>query len=121
MTAAILNIEIEQGATYLRTLTLKDDQAIPQPINITGYVFRGAIKLTPGAATLAEFSFVANDPTNGKIDMVLTAEQSALLPTTGSSFAAESYFQYDVEMVDTNQTVFRLLNGRASVSPEITT
>jgi hypothetical protein len=131
MTAAVSNITVEQGATYRRMLAMKDGQEIPVAINITGYTFRGAIKKRPGSPVLATFTFTDDagtddpddnaDPTQGEIFMVLSPEQSALIPVNGSSFSDAAIYQYDVEMVDTNGNVFRIMNGSVAVSPEITT
>jgi hypothetical protein len=130
MTAAVSNITIEQGATYRRKLTLKDVNEAP--INITGYTFRGAIKTKPGTPVLATFTFTDDagsgdpqddaDPAAGEIYMLLTGAQSALLPLTGyTTLNPILYFKYDVEMVDTNDNIFRIMNGTVVLSPEITT
>lgn len=130
MTAAVYDITIEQGATFRRLLTLKDNQVPPVAIDITGFTFRGEIKKSARTQALAAFVFTDDvgdelvpvaDPADGEIYMTLSPAASAEIPVHGTSYKTPSVFYYDVEMVDTNGTVFRILNGTANVSPEITT
>jgi hypothetical protein len=128
MTAAAYNITIEQGATYRQLLTLKDNSGVS--VDISLYQFSGSIKSAPGGTALASFTFATDvgsdapeaDKTIGQIYMTLPAEDSAAIVLTGAkSFRTVTILQYDVEMTDTDNNIFRILNGTVAISPEITT
>jgi hypothetical protein len=108
--AAKLNLNIEQGASFARTLTVKVDTT---PFDITNYSFRGQIR-KKWYDTQAEksFDFSVVDAPQGKITMMLSAEDTMQLQNVNSV--------YDVEMVSEDGTVTRLLNGTVFVSPNVT-
>lgn len=125
MSAANYDILIEQGATFIMTLTLKDVSATP--INLTGLLFRGKLKKDfADAAAIANFNFeVPNQtiPENvGKVIVSLTATQTAGIdaPAKGTNRALTSLV-YDIEAEDGVGFVTRWLQGQAKVSPEVTT
>jgi hypothetical protein len=123
MAAASLDIFIEQGATFFRRLTIKDEN--DQPVDLTGRTFRGKIKRSIGGAELASFTFdILNQTTDpGKITMALTPTQTAALPVKRGTDAIRTTAEYiyDVEMVYGTGDVDRILQGKATVSGEATT
>lgn len=118
MAAGVLDLYIEQGASFKRTLQIKD--ANNAPIDITNSTFRGQIRCKATDTTIVvAFTFTITDAVNGFVDMTLLATETELIPTKGYIFDATSSFVYDVEM-ETAGVVTRLLNGKVSVSPEVT-
>jgi len=119
MAAGLLDLVIEQGATFGMTITVKD--ANGTPVNITGYTFRGKIKESAqDASAVEEFTCTITDAVNGVFTVGLTAAETAELTATGDTYDEYSGYVYDVEMVDAATLVTRLLNGAVSVSPEVT-
>ena len=123
MGAANLDLTIDQGATFSRTLTLKDAQGVK--LDLTGWTFRGQVRTSLAAvSSLASFSFaVANQTTNpGEVSFGLTAATTAGIPATQPSDPSrpDTVYIYDIEGVDAATTVYRLLQGQVYVSPEVT-
>jgi hypothetical protein len=105
------DITIQQGATFAKTLTLKDDNNAV--INITNDTFTGQVRKHHSSTDIqATFTFTITDGTNGVVSWGLTPTQSA---TMGSG-----KFVYDVEWTKSDSTVVRLLEGVADCTPEVT-
>ena len=122
MSAATYNFTIEQGATFTKIITWKDSSGAG--INLTGYSITGKIKRkTSDQTALATFTAtLANQVTNpGQFTLSLTAIETASLPTVTGTTAQKVLLEcvYDVE-ASTGSTVYRLLEGIVSVSPEAT-
>jgi len=111
-------LEINQGETKSIQVTYQD--ALEQPIDLTGYTGRGSIKLKATDATpLAAFVVTISDPTNGVVDIVLDADALEGAALKGKSYSEKTVAYYDIELVN-GETVIRLLNGICNISPEIT-
>jgi hypothetical protein len=112
MAAATHNITIEQGATFLRTLTLKNSD--DTPFDLTGYTARGQIRRNHRSGNVAaSFTCTITDPTAGEIQIKLTAATTADLPIYDHV--------YDIEIeLTAASTVSRILEGTVTVSPEVT-
>lgn len=123
MAAASLDLTIEQGTTFKRVLTIKDD--LDALIDLTGETFRGQIRKTPSSTTIvATFTCtLRNQVTNkGEVEILISAADTALIPLASQSkplIVAEN-FVYNIERVKTDSTVSRILEGIAIVSPEVT-
>jgi len=122
MGAANYNFTIEQGATFSKVITWKDSAGAG--INLTGYTISGKVKRkTSDQTALATFTAsLANQGTNpGQFTISLTAVQTATLPTATGPSAEKVLLQcvYDIE-ASISGTVYRLLEGIASISPEAT-
>jgi len=112
MAAGQLNILMEQGATFSRTLTVYSTGTTP--LNLTGKTLRGQLRKNLSDATVAgTFVFtLANQTTSpGVATWIMAATDTALLPA--------QTLRYDVELVD-GTTVTRILEGEAFVSGEVT-
>lgn len=114
MTAGRYDIEIEQGATWSRTITVEDPDGTP--IDLTGYSARMQVRSSYDAQTaLLSLSSpsggISIDPLTGTLALTATAAQTAAMPA--------GIHVYDLELV-IGTAVDRLLAGRARVSPEAT-
>lgn len=114
MTAGRYDIEIEQGATWSRTITVEDPAGTP--IDLTGYSARMQVRSSYDAETpLLSISSadggVEITPLTGTLELSATAAQTAAMPA--------GIHVYDLELV-IGGTVDRLLSGRARVYPEVT-
>lgn len=123
MAAAELEILIEQGSTFLRTLTIQDSALVP--VNLTGHSFRGMIRhLTDDAAPVASFTCtIANQGTNpGEVSIALTPTETSAIPVDAQTKPERKTkkYCYDIEWVKSGGVVERILQGIAVVSPEAT-
>lgn len=123
MAAGSLDFSIEQGATFRRQLTIKDSD--DNPVDLTGRTFRGKIKDKIQGTEAVAFTFaLANQITDpGILVMSLTATQTAAISVPKGSDASRTSKQYiyDVEMVYGSGDVDRVLQGKVTVSAEVTT
>ena len=107
-----MNILVEQGATFSKTLTIYSSGSTP--LNLTGKTLRGAMKYKRQDATSAlTFTFTNdNQSTNpGKVAMSASA--------TATDALNQPNGVYDIELVD-GSTVTRLLEGEVFVSLSVT-
>lgn len=114
MTAGIYDIVIEKGATWNPVFTWKDSAGTA--VNLTGYSARLQIreKVTSSSAlvSLTSASGITLGGTAGTISPLISASDTAALSfTTGV---------YDLELVSGGGIVYRLLQGKVTVSPEVT-
>lgn len=110
MAAGKHNILIEQGATFSKTLTIKD--ATGDPINLTGKTFASKLRKRPtDTNAAATFTLTVINAAAGTVSWQLSA-------TTTSGITAEPHY-YDLEMTD-GATVTRLMQGTAFVNFEVT-
>lgn len=115
MPAAELDLTIEQGATFDKTLTWQD--ADSTPIDITGYVARMQIREEKSAdAVLLELTDV-----NGRIVLGDAAGTIQLLINAADTEAfAFTSGVYDLELESPGGVVTRLVEGKVKVSLEVT-
>lgn len=112
MAAGKLNILVEAGATFTKTITVFSTGTTP--LNLTGKTLRGQIRYKPQDSTVAaEFAFTLADQTTtpGVASWQLSATDTALLTQTRAV--------YDLELVD-GSTVIRLLEGDVFCSQNVT-
>lgn len=112
MPAAIYDMTIEQGANFDLTLTLRTPT--DAPYDLTGYTGRGQLRTSYSAAEPAA-AFAVSIPapaTSGTVKVSLTAAQTASLPARS--------LVYDIELVNADGYVLRIIQGTADVSPEAT-
>lgn len=108
--AGSLDLTIEQGATFSRTITIKDASNVA--VDISTDTFAGQIRKRPQSGEVeASFSFTITDGPNGEVTATISATDTAAMDTGD--------FVYDMEWTS-GSTVTRLLEGTATVSAEVT-
>lgn len=109
------NLTVEQGATWSVTVTWEVDGS---PVNLTNYSARMQVRTRHEAsATLVSLTSAVGGGLTlggvaGTIGIALSATATAALPAGGHV--------YDLEMVSGAGVVTRLLEGRFTVTPEVT-
>lgn len=107
------DITIEQGATWSRTVRYETDAGAA--IDLTGYTARMQVRTdyaaTSTLASITSASGISITAATGTLTLTLTAAQTEAMPA--------GRHVYDLELV-TGATVVRLLEGRATVTPEVT-
>jgi|TARA_Y100000015_G_C2373182_1_gene81127 hypothetical protein len=110
MASGKLDITVEQGATFSRLITIKD--ASNTAVDISTDSFAGQIrKRHQSAATEAAFSFTITNGSAGQVTASITNTVTAAMDPGD--------FVYDIEWTS-GSTVTRLLEGTATVTPEVT-
>lgn len=105
-----LNLEIPQGTTFKRTITMKDTTGLP--VNFTGTQLRGAIKETAqDTVPLATFTTTMLNVNTWEIKLTDTQ-------TNSLNFVKGVY---DIEIVWANTDVDRILQGNVVLSKGVTT
>lgn len=110
------DLEIKQGATLSLFATWKDPTGTA--VNLTGYTARLAVR-----ETYASVSTILSLTTeNGGITLGGSAGTITLSATATTTAALTAPFSgvYDLEVVSGGGVVTRLLEGSATVSPEVT-
>ena len=108
---AIHDINIQQGATFAKTLTITDDSDVA--VNIASDTFRGQVRKKHTSTDIeATFTMTITDGTNGVVAWSLTDTQTAAM--------GNGRFVYDLEWVKADGNVVRLLEGVADTTPEVT-
>lgn len=115
MTAAIYNLEIEQGVSFKESFVLRDSDN--QLMDLTGYTARMQIRPYVSSELVlidatSENAMIVISPTLGKVEIQLTPAQTELLTFTKSV--------YDMELVSPSSEVIRLVQGVVLVSPQVT-
>lgn len=115
MTAGIWDMTIEQGATYSQYLRYED--ADGNPIDLYNHRAKLTVRDTYGGVELISLSTengrIALDAETGAITLGISAADTAALPAPATGV-------YDLELYN-GPTTTRLLEGRVTISPEVTT
>ena len=110
MAAGTYNFIIDQGATFTRQLTVKEDGSA---MNLTGYSVASKMRSTHDSGTVVgTFTCSITTATSGLITMAMTASTTAAIE--------EGIYVYDLEITSGSGTVTRLLQGEVTVNPEVT-
>jgi len=116
------NIVVEQGSTFTLSITYKDSEG--DPIDLTNFTARMDIRQTyTTEAALVELdssdggtgntSGIALGGLDGTITVVISSSAT-------SGLTAPSTNVYDLELRDTVGAITRILEGKATVSPNAT-
>ena len=111
MAAGTYNFTLEQGSTFSRQITVQENSTA---LNLTGYTARMQMRSTHDSSTIAltYTSTIASPASNGKINLSATATQTAAIE--------EGIYVYDLEIESSGGVVTRLMEGKVTVTPEVT-
>jgi hypothetical protein len=117
MPAATLNISIEQGATFRMSMVYETDVGgVMTPVNLTGYSARMQVRRAANSPTISlDLSSTAGDITLDAVGNVVVEAT----PTQTAAIDIRSGV-YDLELEAADGRVTRLLQGKVTVSPEVT-
>jgi hypothetical protein len=115
MSAGNLDLFVEQGATFTYTLTLTDN--VGTPINLTGYTARMQMR----RAVQSDEVLISLTTQNGRI--VITPLTGVIVLNIEATATAALNFQtavYDLEIESAGGIVTRVLQGKVTLSREVT-
>jgi len=110
--AATANLTIDQGATFSSDITVKDNSG--NLLDLTGYTAQAKMALGY-ASTRTRVNMTtafASDRTTGVLTISLTADQT-------NTLEAPARYVYDVEIVASDSTVTRVIEGIITVNPSV--
>ncbi len=106
---------IQMGATFILNASLTSSGSTSVPFNLTSYQVRAKMRLRY-SSTDPVISFTATklSSTGGQVRLSFPSSQTAAM--------TEGIYVYDAEVYTTgaSPTVYRFLEGRALVTPEVT-
>lgn len=115
MSATTFDITIEQGATFTLSLVWKDSAGTP--INLTGWTARMQVRPSYGSdVVLLNLNSTSGGITLGGLAGTIEVVGSA----TATAAITGRKAVYDIELVAPGGAVTRLLQGLATLSPEVT-
>lgn len=110
--AAYVELFMDQGATFNNVINLSDDLTNAN-INISGYIVRSQMRRSYYSVNAtANIICTITNAADGEITMSLPANTTANIKS--------GRYLFDLETVDTNNTVNRVLEGIITVTPEVT-
>lgn len=109
--AAKANIVIDQGADFSTTITITDNN--DEVVDLANFTARGQIRKHYTSTTATDFTITFGSPrSDGQITLSLSNQQT-------SNLEAGRYV-YDAELVSAANVVSRLVEGIATVTPQVT-
>jgi len=109
--ASKLNITIDQGSDVTFDIELEDSNGIP--LDITTYTARSMLRKHYQSTNSISFTCdTTSNGANGILILSLTANQTA-------NIVAGRYV-YDIELVSEANVVTRVIEGLATITPEVT-
>ena len=110
MAAGTYNFTVEQGATFNRVLTLQENASV---MNLTGYSAASQLRSTHDSDTVVgTFSCAITDASNGQLTMTMTASATGAIE--------EGIYVYDTEITSSAGAVTRILQGKVTLTPQVT-
>jgi hypothetical protein len=109
--AAKANIIIDQGADFATTITVTDEDN--NVTDLTGYTASGQIRKHYTSTTAYDFSIAFQSPrSDGRLAFTLAKEITGVMEA--------GRYVYDIELTSSSGAVSRLVEGTATVTPQVT-
>lgn len=106
------NIIIDQGTDFSTTLTVTNDDKTPT--NLTGYSGAGQIRKHYNSTNVTA-SFVISFSTDRSDGAII-----ASLPRSTTTVIPAGRYVYDIELTSSGDKVTRLVEGIATITPQVT-
>jgi hypothetical protein len=122
MAAPVYNTTVERGSTFQLTVTYKD--ASSAVVNLTGWTFRMQVRESQSAASTVLTSeggspTIAIDETNKATGVLIFSVTPTNTTAISPSTLTTAYYDIEIQKTSTGE-VRRILQGKLSISPEIT-
>ena len=108
--ATISNLFVDAGADYSNIITVTASNG--QALDLTGYSVASQMRKSYQSSTAYAFTASIYNAPTGKIRLQLTSAQSESIPA--------GRWLYDVEITSPSGTKTRVVEGIATVTPQIT-
>lgn len=111
----VYDIIADQGATFLRTISLKSSKKLP--VALVGHTARMHIRETVAASDIIEVQTTEN----GRIVIdALSGSLTILIPPVDMEEIIPAVYVYDVEIESPEGEVARIVHGKFTVRAEVT-
>ena len=121
MAAPVYNTTVERGSTFQLTVTYKD--ASSAVVNLTGWTFRMQVRQAPTSDVILTSEggspTIAIDETNKATGVLVFSVTPANTTAISPSTLTTAYYDIEIQKTSTGE-VRRILQGKLSISPEIT-
>lgn len=104
------NLQVDQGSDFFSSITVEGSDG--NIFSLTGYTARGQVRKTYTSTTAYNLNATIINPTNGSINISLSSTQTAAM--------RPGRYVYDVEIVDAQNVVTRVVEGQVEISPGVT-
>ena len=117
MQPAHIDLDVYKGSTFVKVIQWKTGET-PVAVNLTGCTARMQIRKSVNDTTVLDTLTTENgkleihEPLNGKFKIVIPAEVSTAYTFTSAV--------YDLEIIFTDGTVTRVIEGCLTAAPEVT-
>ena len=109
MAAGTYNFIMDQGATFTRQLTVKENDSV---MDLSGYSVASKMRSTHDSSTVAgTFTCTISNASGGVITISMSSSTTAAIE--------EAIYVYDLEITSGAGIVTRLLQGEVTVNPEV--
>lgn len=108
--ATVANIFIDQGSDFSNIITVSDKNG--QPLNLAGYSVASQLRKSYTSSTAYSFNAIVYSANTGKVRIQLSAAQSEQIPP--------GRYLYDVEVTSSSGAKTRVVEGIATITPQIT-
>lgn len=119
------NIEFFQGSTFNLNLTVKNSNGTLK--DLTSHTARMQIRPTYNSSTVAESLTTSNgeitiNTSNSVLSLELSASRTANITVdlNSGNFPPRSKYVYDLELIDSDSKVSKLLFGEVTIYGEVT-
>ncbi len=117
MQPAHIDLDIYKGSTFVKTIQWKTGTP-PVAVNLTGCTARMQIRKAVNdtavldTLTTENAKLIIHEPLNGKLKIIIAADISSAYTFTSAV--------YDLEIIFTDGTVARVIEGCLTAAPEVT-
>ncbi len=108
--AIYANLAVDQGSDFFSAITVEGSDG--NIFNLSGYTARGQVRKTYASSTAYDLHATISNPSNGGINISLSSTQTAMM--------RPGRYVYDVEIVDAQNVVTRVVEGQIEVTPRVT-
>lgn len=107
-----LNITIEQGATFSKTITYTDSDSVA--ISLVGATGLALLRKDYSSTVSFPFTVTITNGLGGVLTLVMPAAMTATIPITNTD-----RYVYDLLLTMADGSLVRLLEGKATVTPSV--
>jgi hypothetical protein len=108
--ATVANLYVDQGSFYRTYITVANTDG--NVLDLTGYTVASQLRKSYQTSTAYNFTTSISNPTQGRVQLQLSTEQSRVIPA--------GKYLYDLEVTSPTGEKTRVVEGIVLINPEIT-
>jgi hypothetical protein len=124
MAAGKLNLYIEAGAVFQKTLVINQPRAVPTdplvPMDFTGWVGKAQLRKVPMEEPSFEITLTFTEPrTSGTIELEMLPVLTSAIPCGSTVTDPKSSYCWALELTPPDGKTVRMLEGTVTISAEV--